>query len=85
MDGKKTELPVETPFYFGRNPECQIVIPSAQALFEICIFYHHSRFAFQTLPGATVVQINGEEKPAGYLWDGDVLQIADRQFTFRCY
>ena len=84
-EGRKTELKVETPFYFGKDPECQIVIPVARNKFEACIFYHQSRFAFQTLPGGGVILINGEETPAGYLWDGDILRVGDREFTFRCY
>lgn len=83
--GRSNTLEVTTPFYIGRNAECQIVLPSARAEYESCIFYHHSRFAFQTLAGGGPILVNGEEKLAGYLWDGDSLEIAQQKFQFQCY
>lgn len=83
--GRTKTLELTTPFYVGRNPECQIVLTAARADFESCIFYHHSRFAFQTLAGGGPILVNGEEKMAGYLWDGDTLEVAGQKFQFQCY
>ena len=76
---------VEAPFYFGRSVESNIVLPAAKADYEACIFYHKRRFAIQSLPGAEVLLLNGEEILAGYLRDGDVLEIGKEKFIFRCH
>jgi hypothetical protein len=84
-DGESRDLEIQTPFYLGHDPQCHVVIPESKPAYEVCIFYHHSRFAFQTLPGGGPVLVNGEEKMAGYLWDGDTLKFAGREFHFLCY
>jgi hypothetical protein len=77
---------VVTPFYFGKNRESNnVILPTAKADFEACIFYHKKRFAIQALPGAAIVFVNQEEIQAGYLRDGDILEIGSEKFIFRCY
>jgi hypothetical protein len=76
---------VVAPFYFGRSTESNIVLPAAKAEYEACIFYHNHRFAIQSLPGAAILLLNEEEIQAGYLRDGDVLEIRKEKFVFRCY
>jgi hypothetical protein len=83
--GQTTQKEVEVPFYFGKSPECDVVLPNAQRDFEACIFEHRERFALETLDGADVIYVNGSEMLAGYLWDGDVLKIKGRNFTFHCF
>jgi hypothetical protein len=83
--GKTQRREVSVPFYFGRSPESEVLLANAGADFEVCIFYHHHRFAVQTLSGAGELLVNGEEKIAGYLFDGDQLQIAQQMFTFHCW
>lgn len=81
QDGKRVEI--TSPFYLGRSQESHVVLPSARAEFEVCIFFHHNRFAFQTLEGGGEVRVNGQEMPAGYLWDGDRIEIAGQEFLLR--
>lgn len=83
--GQTSKKQVQTPFYFGKSIECDVVIPTAQRDFEACIFEHRERFALQTLDGADVIYVNGSEMLAGYLWDGDVLKIKGTNFTFHCF
>jgi hypothetical protein len=83
--GAKSEVEIISPFYFGTNDSCNIVIPKGKATFEACIFYHNHRFAIQSLEGAGELKINGEEAIAGYLKDGDRLTIGEEEFTFRCF
>lgn len=84
-DGQSKELEVSTPFYMGKDPASQIILASSRVAYEACIFYHNSRFAFQTLPGGGPILVNGDESLAGYLWDGDAIVIANRKFRFLCY
>ena len=84
-DGHPNDLEVFTPFYMGSDPANQVVLPLSRAAHEICIFYHHSRFAFQALPEGGPILVNGEENPAGYLWDGDHIRVGQRTFRFVCY
>jgi len=84
-DGRNTKLEIESPFYFGRNEDCDIVLADAKQNFEACVFSHQNRFAFQCLEGAESILVNGEETLAGYLWDGDVLTIAKNRFIFHCF
>jgi hypothetical protein len=84
-NGKTLEEQVDTPFYIGRKSDSNVVISTTRADYEVCIFYHNERFAFQTLDRAGEVLHNGEEKLAGYLADGDSLKIGGREFSFRCY
>jgi hypothetical protein len=79
--GKKHLLETKTHFYLGRSFDSDIVLAGARQEFELCIFYHRKRFAFQALSGREVL-VNGEEQIAGYLSDGDVLQVAGEAFTF---
>ncbi|HJZ12599.1 MAG TPA: FHA domain-containing protein [Acidobacteriota bacterium] len=83
--GKNHQRDVSVPFYFGKSPESEVLLPNARANFEICIFYHNHRFAIQALSGAGDLLVNGEEKTAGYLFDGDTLQIAQQTFIFHCW
>jgi hypothetical protein len=84
QDGKQYGEEIITPFYFGKHPQCNIVLSNARAAYEICIFYHDNRFAVQTLEGAGELLVNGEEVVAGYLRDGDSLVMAEQTFTFHC-
>jgi hypothetical protein len=84
-DGKTFELEVEVPFYLGRKSDSNIVLQNARADYEICIFYHKQRFAFESLDRAGLITVNDEEQLAGYLRDADVIQIAGRHFTFHCF
>ncbi len=83
--GKTFELEVQTPFYLGRKSDSNVVLANARTDYEVCIFYHTQRFAFEALDRAGVILINGEEGLAGYLRDGDVLRISGREFFFRCF
>lgn len=76
-------LEVTSPFYFGRSQGSDVVLTSARADFEVCIFSHNNRFAFQTLEGGGEVRVNGQEMLAGYLWDGDRIEIAGQEFILR--
>ena len=72
-------------FYLGISHDCNIVLPNTGQDYELCIFYHRKRFAFQALSGAGEVLINDEEQVAGYLSDGDVLKVAGETFIFRTH
>jgi hypothetical protein len=84
-NGKRLELEVQTPFYFGSKSDSNIVLQNARGDYEMCIFQHKQRFAFESLGKAGIILINDEEKLAGYLGDGDVIQIAGREFSFHCF
>jgi hypothetical protein len=84
-NGKTFELEVQPPFYFGRKSDSNIILQNARGDYEICIFQHKQRFAFESLGKAGIILINDEEKLAGYLGDGDVIQIAGREFSFHCF
>ena len=84
-NGKTFELEVQAPFYFGRKLDSNIVLQNSGADYEICIFYHKQRFAFESLDRAGIILVNGEEKLAGYLGDGDLIQVAGREFSFHCF
>ena len=83
--GQVNKKKVGVPFYFGKSLECDVLLPNAQREFEACIFEHRERFALQTLDGADVIYVNGSEMLAGYLWDGDILKIKGKHFTFHCF
>ncbi|HET6266267.1 MAG TPA: hypothetical protein VFG11_00995 [Acidobacteriota bacterium] len=83
-NGETSRIEIELPFYLGKNSDSHVVLLAAKAGFEACIFYHNSRFAFQSLDGAGIILLNGEEQLAGYLRDGDRLTIAGRDLTYRC-
>jgi hypothetical protein len=83
QNGEERKIEVVSPFYFGNNPESNIVLPDARAPFEACIFFHNHRFAVQTLQGAGEILINGQEAMAGYLADGDTLTLGGAVFVFR--
>ncbi len=82
QDGKRYELS-QNPFYAGLDPTSDIVLDRAQHPFEICIFYHRGRFAFQTPGSSNGIRVNGENLMAGYLSDGDELEVTGRIFVFR--
>jgi hypothetical protein len=84
-NGTKSEIEIISPFYFGTNASCNILLPNGKATFEACIFYHNHRFAIQSLEGAGELEINGEEVVAAYLKDGDRLTIGEEEFIFRCF
>lgn len=84
-NGKTLELEVQSPFYFGRKSDSNIVLQNARGDYEMCIFHHKQRFAFESLGKAGIILVNDEEKMAGYLGDGDVIQIAGREFSFHCF
>jgi hypothetical protein len=84
-DGKTFELEIQAPFYLGRKSDSNLILKNARADYEICIFYHKQRFAFESLDRAGIIFVNGEEKFAGYLGDSDVIQVAGREFTFHCF
>lgn len=84
-DGKMFELEIDVPFYLGRKSDSNVVLQNAKADYEMCIFYHKQRFAFESLDRAGLITVNGEEQLAGYLRDADVIQIAEREFTFYCF
>lgn len=84
-DGKTIRLDVECPFYFGRSEDNDVILPDARQEFEVCIFAHKNRFAFQGLEQAEHLQVNGQDTLAGYLWDGDVLTISNQKFVFKCW
>ena len=82
-DGKRYPIKSEAPFYVGNSSSSDVVLPEAIQPYEMCIFYHRKRFAFQTPSGIPGIQVNGEEQLAGYLFDGDVITIAGEMFVFR--
>jgi hypothetical protein len=84
-DGKTLELEVHVPFYVGRKSDSNIVLKNARADYELCIFYHKQRFAFEALDKAGIILVNGEEKLAGYLGDADVIQVAKCELSFHCF
>lgn len=84
-DGKLYSIENQTHFYIGSHPENQVVLPDAPHEYSVCIFYHRHRFAFQTLSSSRGINVNGEEQMAGYLTNGDVLEVAGKRFVFRCY
>lgn len=84
-DGKTLELEIQVPFYLGHKSDSNIILQNARADYEMCIFYHKQRFAFESLDRAGLITVNGEEKLAGYLRDADVIQVAGREFTFHCF
>lgn len=84
-DGKTLELEVHVPFYLGRKSDSNVVLKNARADYELCIFCHKQRFAFESLGKAGIILVNGEEKMAGYLGDADVIQVAGREFSFHCF
>jgi hypothetical protein len=84
-NGKTLELQVHPPFYFGRKSDCNIVLQNARGDYEMCIFQHKQRFAFESLGKAGIILVNDEEKLAGYLGDGDVIQISGCEFSFHCF
>ena len=84
-EGTKYDVEPKTHFYFGKHPECQIILEKVQEEYFVCIFYHRRRFAFETLSRSRGILVNGEEEMAGYLKNGDVLEIAGESFTFRCW
>jgi len=83
--GSKRREEIVPPFYLGKSPKSNVVLPDALVDFELCIFYHNLRFAIQSLNGARQLLVNGQEMMAGYLRDGDTLRIAEHTFVFRCY
>jgi hypothetical protein len=78
---QKYSVGTASQFYIGKKSDSNIVISNAVQDYEVCIFYHRKRFAFQTLSGREVL-VNNEEQIAGYLSDGDVLKVAGESFTF---
>jgi len=84
-NGTTFELEVHPPFYFGHKSDSNIVLQNARGDYEMCIFQHKQRFAFESLDRAGIILVNAEEKMAGYLGDGDVIQIAGREFSFHCF
>jgi hypothetical protein len=83
VDGSRNHLEQENHFYLGRKQDSDVVLPKSKHDYEVCIFYHRKRFAFQTISDTEDVRINGEERQAGYLTNGDVLEIAGEKFVFR--
>ncbi|MCI0444667.1 hypothetical protein L0152_15850 [bacterium] len=84
-DGKTLESEIHAPFYLGRKSDSNVVLKNARADYELCIFYHKQRFAFEALDKAAIILVNGEENMAGYLGDADVIQVAGREFSFHCF
>jgi len=84
-DGKTLELEVHVPFYLGRKSDSNIVLKTARADYELCIFHHKHRFAFEALDKSGIILVNGEEKLAGYLGDADAIEVAGREFSFHCF
>lgn len=84
-DGKTLELEIHVPFYLGRKSDSNVVLKNARADYELCIFYHKQRFAFESLDKAGIILVNDEEKVAGYLGDADVIQVAGCEFSFHCF
>jgi hypothetical protein len=82
-DGKKYPIHPDIPFYVGNVSSSDVVVSTGTQPYEMCIFYHRKRFAFQTPSGIPGIRINGEEQLAGYLFDGDVLTVAGENFVFR--
>jgi hypothetical protein len=84
QNGRQRKKEVVSPFYFGKSIDCEVVLPDAGMNFEACIFYYNRRFAIQVLTGGGPLMVNGEEMLAGYLRDGDALDISGHHFVFRC-
>ena len=82
--GEVVSIDTSGSFYLGSDPKCEIVLPKAKRPFEVCIFYHRSRFALQAPEAMGEIRVNGEDRIAGYLWDSDVIEIAGERFVFRC-
>lgn len=82
-DGRRFVIQPGSPFYMGNSSSGDVQIASAKHPYEICIFYHRQRFAFQTPSGVPGLRVNDEEQLAGYLFDGDVLTIGGEKFVFR--
>jgi hypothetical protein len=82
-DGKKYSIHPGTPFYVGNDSSSDVVVSKATQPYEMCIFYHRKRFAFQTPSGIPGIRVNGEEQLAGYLFDRDVVTVAGEDFVFR--
>ena len=82
-EGAKHSVKPGVPFYVGNSSSCDVVLSEAIQPYEMCIFYHRKRFAFQTPSGIPSIHVNGEEQLAGYLFDGDVITIAGKMFVFR--
>ena len=82
-DGKRYAINPASAFYAGNDPGSDVVISGANQAYEICIFYHRNRFAFQTPAKVPRVRVNGELQLAGYLFDGDELTVAGERFVFR--
>lgn len=83
-EGRQYSIESGTHFYMGTNPENDVVLAQGKQEYTVCIFYHRRRFAFQTYSGSYGIRVNGEEQLAGYLANGDVLEIAGETFIFRC-
>ena len=83
-EGKQHQVSRDLQFYIGRHPENDIILPEAPQDYMVCIFYHRRRFAFQTLSSPQGIRVNQEELIAGYLTNGDVLEVAGRTFIFLC-
>ena len=84
-NGKGYTIESQAHFYLGSHPECHVVLSRVTQEYAVCIFYHRRRFAFQTYSGSRGIRVNGDEQMAGYLTNGDVLEIADETFTFRSF
>jgi len=84
-DGKEYSIDGRTDFYIGAHPGNEVVLTNAPRDYAVCIFYHRRRFAFQTLSSSRGIRVNEEEIMAGYLTNGDILEIAGESFVFRSY
>jgi hypothetical protein len=83
-EGKQYQVNRDLQFYIGRHPGNDIILPEAPQDYMVCIFYHRRRFAFQTLSSSRGIRVNQEEMMAGYLTNGDALEVAGRTFIFLC-
>jgi hypothetical protein len=83
-DGRQYSVNRDAHFYLGTHPENDVVLQRAARDYAVCIFYHRKRFAFQTLSSSRGILVNDDEIMAGYLSNGDVLEIAGERFVFRC-
>ena len=82
-NGKQYSIESHEPFYIGIHPDNQLILSSATQQYSLCIFYHRRRFAFQTYTGTHGIRVNGEDQLAGYLSNGDVLEVEGQTFVFR--
>ena len=82
--GRQYRVTREAQFYLGNDPKNDVVLVNAPRDYAVCIFYHRKRFAFQTLSSSRGIQLNQDEVMAGYLANGDVLEVAGEKFVFRC-